>query len=71
MVVDPCAQLGLGQLVDTEQLHTEVVPLAVVSKVEVVVVVVVVVTGEECNFDDSKRKPSHFPLLQSLPHFST
>jgi len=48
MVVDLCAQLGLVQLVDTEQLHTVVVPLVVVSKAEGVAVVVVV-TGEECN----------------------
>ena len=59
-MVDPCAQLGLAQLVATEPPHTEEVQLAD-SKAEVAAGAVV--TGVECNI--YRRKHWHFPARKS------
>ena len=64
-MADPCAQLGLVQVVvATEAPHTAEVPKAVDSKVEAAAVAVVAVTEVECNFSS---KPLAF-LSNKLPY---
>ena len=68
-VADPCAQLGLVQVVvATEAPHTAEVPKAVDSKVEAAAVAVVVVTEVECNFSS---KPWHFSPTNSPTNSSS